>query len=82
MNKPVGIVYLLSFIKCTVYRKGGIFMTDNIIYQLDKSIISQQKMQFNVINRRPKYAPKERQTVKAEIEKQLFAVFCNYVRSN
>jgi len=57
-------------------------MTDNITYQIDRSMISQQKMQFNVINRRPKYAPKERQTVKSEIEKQLFAVFCKYVRPN
>ncbi|MDD3795528.1 MAG: hypothetical protein PHE06_06100 [Lachnospiraceae bacterium] len=57
-------------------------MTDNITYQLDRSMISQQKMQFNVINRRPKYVLKERQTVKAEIEKQLFAVFCKYVRPN
>lgn len=55
-------------------------MTDNVTYQLDRSTISQEKMQFSVISRRPKYAPKERQTAKAEIEKQLFAVFCKYVR--
>lgn len=57
-------------------------MTDNIIYQIDRGRISQQKMQFNTINRRPKYSIKERQTVKAEIEKQLFAVFCKYGHSN
>lgn len=57
-------------------------MTDNITYQIDRSMISQQKMQFNVINRRPNYALKERQTVKAEIEQQLFAVFCSYACPN
>lgn len=54
-------------------------MNDNITYQIDRSAISQQKMQFTVINRRPQYALQERQTVKAEIEKQLFAVFSKYV---
>ncbi len=57
-------------------------MTDNITYQIDRARISEQKMQFNVINRRPKYSIKERQTVKAEIEKQLFAVFCKYACPN
>lgn len=57
-------------------------MTDNIAYQIDKAKISQQKMQFNIINRRPKYSSKEKETVKAEIEKQLFAVFCKYARPN
>lgn len=54
-------------------------MIDNIIYEIYKSRISQEKMQWNVINRRPKYSTRERQTVKAEIEKQLSAVFCKYV---
>lgn len=53
-------------------------MTDNITDQPDRTMISQGKMQCNVIHHRPKYAPKERQTVKAAIEKQLFAVFCKY----
>lgn len=58
-------------------------MTDNITYEIsDRSRISKEKMQFKVINRRPKYSPKERQTVKAEIERQLFAVFCKYVCPN
>lgn len=57
-------------------------MTDTITYQIDRAIISEQKMQFNVINRRPKYSIKERQTVKSEIEKQLFAVFCKYACPN
>lgn len=57
-------------------------MTDNILYLTDKAKISQQKMQFNVINRRPKYSLQEEETVKAEIEKQLFAVFCKYVQPN
>lgn len=57
-------------------------MTDNISYNVDKATISQQKMQFNIINRRPKYPTKTKETVKAEIEKQLFTVFCKYVRPN
>ena len=54
-------------------------MTGNITYEIDKDKISEQKMQFEIINRRPKYQPQEKETVKAEIEKQLFAVFCKYV---
>ncbi len=57
-------------------------MNDNITYQIDKAKISQQKMQFNIINRRPKYPGKKRETIKAEIEKQLFAVFCKYACPN
>ena len=57
-------------------------MTDNITYQIDKATISEQKMQFHIINRRPKYPAKEKETVKAEIEKQLFAVFCKYACTN
>lgn len=53
-------------------------MTDNIPYQIDKGKISEQKMQFHIIHRRPKYQAEERETVKAEIEQQLFAVFCKY----
>ena len=55
-------------------------MTDNITYRIDRAKISEQKMQFNIINRRPKYPAGEKETVKADIEKQLFAVFCNYAR--
>ena len=55
-------------------------MTDNMTYQIDKDSISEQKMQFCIINRRPKYPKKEKEAVKAEIEKQLFAVFCKYAR--
>lgn len=53
-------------------------MTGNITYEIDKDRISEQKMQFEIINHRPKYQPQEKETVKAEIEKQLFAVFCKY----
>lgn len=53
-------------------------MTDNISYQIDNAKISKDKMQFNVIHRRPKFASKDKETVKAEIEKQLFAVFSKY----
>ncbi len=55
-------------------------MTDNVIYQIDRARISEQKMQFNIIHRRPKYSSEERETVRAEIEKQLFAVFSKYAR--
>lgn len=55
-------------------------MTDNITYQIDRAKISEQKMQFNIINRRPKYPAGEKETVKADIEKQLFEVFCKYAR--
>lgn len=57
-------------------------MTDSITYRIDRATISEQKMQFNVINRRPNYSSKEKETVKAEIEKQLFAVFCKYACPN
>ena len=53
-------------------------MADNISYQINKAKISKDKMQFNVIHRRPKFASKDMKTVKAEIEKQLFAVFSKY----
>lgn len=55
-------------------------MTDNMVYQIEKTQISEQKMQFNIIHRRPQYQTKDKETVKAEIEKQLFAVFCKYAR--
>lgn len=71
------IMYLLSFIRYSIrFCKGGTVMTDNISYQ--KAKISKDKMQFNVIHRRPKYASKDKEIVKAEIEKQLFAVFSKY----
>lgn len=73
------IMYLLSFIRYSVRLcKGGTVMTDNISYQIDKAKISKDKMQFNVIHRRPKFTSKDKETVKAEIEKQLFAVFSKY----
>lgn len=55
-------------------------MTDTIAYQIDEAQISEQNMQFNIIHRRPKYQTKEKEIVKAEIEKQLFEVFSKYVR--
>lgn len=54
-------------------------MTDNITYQIDIAKISEQKMQFHIVNRRPKYPAKEKEAVKAEIEKKLFLVFNKYV---
>ncbi len=54
-------------------------MLDSFNYRTNKEKISQDKMQFNIINRRPKFSPQKKETAKAEIEKQLFAVFCKYV---
>lgn len=55
-------------------------MTDNITYQMKQDKISEQRMQFVITNRRPDDPIKGKETVKAEIERQLFAVFCKYVR--
>jgi len=57
-------------------------MNDNISYRIDTFEISLQKMQFTVINRRPKYTKNDKDTVKTEIEKQLFEVFRKYVCPN
>ena len=57
-------------------------MSDSFSYQIDKKYIPQEKMQFTVINRRPVFSPEEKETVKAAIEQQLFAVFCKYARPN
>lgn len=53
-------------------------MADNVTYQISKSTISEQKMQLTVIHRRPKLSSKEKETAKAEMQKQLFAVFQKY----
>ena len=37
-----------------------------------------EKMQFNIVNKRPEYNRKELETVKTEIEKELFSVFSKY----
>ncbi len=37
--------------------------------------ISEGKMQFTVVHRRPQYSEREKEAAKAEIEKALFAVF-------
>ena len=57
-------------------------MKDTISYQIDTSEIALQKMQFTVINRRPSYTENDKDTAKAEIEKQLFEVFKKYVCAN
>lgn len=49
-------------------------------YELEREGISQDNMQCSVVNRRPQYAPAEREAVKARIEKQLFAVFRQHRR--
>jgi len=54
-------------------------MDRNIAYHIERTDeISTQKMQFTVINRRPKYATKDVDRVRAEIERQLFEVFQKY----
>lgn len=55
-------------------------MINNITYQIieDNVPISEQKMNFNIINRLPKYSADEKEHIKAEIEKQLFTIFCKY----
>lgn len=55
-------------------------MTGNITYQIvqDNMPVSQQKMHFNIINRLPQYPAAEKERMKAEIEKQLFMIFCKY----
>ncbi len=45
-------------------------------YPIEK--ISIEKMQFKIINRYPEYNKKELETVKSEIEKELFSVFFKY----
>lgn len=54
-------------------------MEERVSYKTDKSEINQQKMHLTVINRRPQYLQKPQDTVKREIEKQLFQIFRKYV---
>ncbi len=53
-------------------------MTNNTYYQTNNETISLEKMQFNVISRRPKYDKKEFESIKMDIEKELFSVFQKY----
>ncbi|MCI8584538.1 MAG: hypothetical protein HFI92_01330 [Lachnospiraceae bacterium] len=55
-------------------------MISNIAYQIteDTAPVSEQKMHFHIIHRLPKYPAAEKERRKAEIEKQLFAIFCKY----
>ena len=48
----------------------------NLYYPIEE--ISIEKMQFNIINKCPKYNKKEFQDIKSEIEKELFSVFLKY----
>lgn len=57
-------------------------MTDNVNYSVDRATISQQKMQFDIINKHPKYTGKAKKDIREEIEKQLFEVFRKYTQSN
>jgi len=54
-------------------------MNDHIAYEIKTDNISVQKMHVTVINRRPKYAAKGQDRVRAEIESQLFEIFRKYV---
>jgi len=54
-------------------------MERNIAYQIDNTDeISVQKMHVTIINRCPKYSAKDRDKIRAEIERQLFEVFRKY----
>lgn len=55
-------------------------MINNITYQIteDTVPVSEQNMHFNIIHRLPKYPAAEKENMKAEIEKRLFAIFCKY----
>lgn len=57
-------------------------MEERVSYKTDKSEINQQKMHLTVINRRPQYLHKPQDTVKREIEKQLFQIFRKYVQTD
>ena len=53
-------------------------MIDKSIDQPGSEKISEGKMQFTVVHRRPPYPEREREAAKAELERQLFAVFSKY----
>lgn len=54
-------------------------MNDNIAYGItDTSKISLGKMNFNVINLKPKYNHSNAENVKSEIETKLFDIFRKY----
>ena len=55
-------------------------MMNHITYQIieDPAPVSEQKMHFNIIHRLPQYPAAEKESIKAQIEKQLFAIFCKY----
>ena len=55
-------------------------MEDSVSYKIDKSEINRQKMHLTVINRRPQYLHKPQDTVKKDVEKQLFGIFKKYVQ--
>ena len=52
-------------------------MMDVVSYRIDKTTISEQNMQINLINRCPVYTEQDRERVKIEIEKQIFTAFQN-----
>lgn len=56
-------------------------MKDSIFYDAETGKISEQNMQFAVISCRPGYQ-EEKESVKAEIENQLYAVFSRYSDSH
>jgi len=54
-------------------------MDSSIAYQINGTDeISVQKMHFTIINRHPKYSVKDRDRIRAEIERELFEVFQKY----
>ncbi len=57
-------------------------MEYKVTYTIDKSEINQQKMHLIVINRRPQYLHRPQDTVKREIERQLFQIFIKYEQTH
>lgn len=48
-------------------------------YRTEQFTISEERMRFTVVSQRPEYSAEEKETVKADIERQLFTVFSKYV---
>lgn len=52
--------------------------TNKITYQLESTTIIKDNMKCVIVNRRPQYSQRDKQAIKADIEEQLYAVFCKY----
>lgn len=54
-------------------------MTESPSHVSEEAVISEQRMQFTIQNRRPRLTPEEKKETRAKLEQQLFAVFAHYV---